>query len=142
LIVVVACTSPPAANRSDDTGTTVTTARALDAAPPPEAPVDSTSHPSPTQVTLKTLSSPSATVGPLTLTLLEVIEVSKPQDGKVHRFHRARLRVETATESQVVFLSGETTALGYTLTLHSARDGQADPHSPRETIAVIDVRPQ
>ena len=102
-----------------------------------EPPVDTQE----TQVTLTSQSSPTAKVGGLTLTLLDLIEVAEPRDGKQRRFHRAKLHLEVGSDSRDVFLTTETTVMGYTLRLHSAGDGQANPHAPREGTAVIAVRP-
>ncbi len=94
-----------------------------------------------TQVTLRSRSAPTAKVGALTLTLIDLIEVAEPRGGKVRRFHRAKLHLEAGADSRDIFLTTETTAMGYTLRLHSAGDGQSDPHAPREGIAVIAIRP-
>lgn len=93
-----------------------------------------------TQVTLKSSSHPTAVVGPLTITLIEVIEVAAPSAGKIGRFHRAKLHLEAGGAARDVFLSDETTALGHVLKLRSAGDSQDNPHAARESIAVIDVR--
>ena len=139
LLALAACTrAPPSPARGRDATETPMASPVHDAAPPPK---DATVDTQETQVTLTSKSSPSAKVGALTLTLLDLIEVAEPRDGKVGRFHRAKLHLEVGTEARDVFLTGETTALGYTLRLHSAGDAQDNPHAPREGIAVIAVKP-
>jgi hypothetical protein len=145
VLLVSACgrtVSSAATGPGSDVPAPATVSRAANDTVPSEAPAkDPHVDTSTTHVTLKSSSNPTAKVGALTITLLEVIEVAAPVDGKVGRFHRAKLHLEAGGAARDVFLTEEVTALGYTLKLRSAGDGQDGPHAPRESIAVIDVRP-
>ena len=137
LLALAACARAPSP-RSDGPNAAAAVTPAPAATPTlKEPPVDTQE----TQVTLTSKSHPTAKVGALTLTLIDLIEVAEPREGKVRRFPRAKLHLEVGPDSRDVFLTTETTAMGYTLRLHSAGDGQSDPHAPREGVAVIAVRP-
>lgn len=136
-----ACTRSPPASRADHpddaSQTIIAPSTVEDAASQPQEPRVDTHE---TQVTLKSHSSPTATVGELNLTLVDLIQVAEPRGGKVGRFHRAKLHVVVGSDARDIFLTDQTIVLGYTLRLESAGDGQEDPHAPREGIAVISVR--
>jgi hypothetical protein len=139
-LLLAACTRTPPAPKGD-----APPARPEAAAPttPPTATTPPAGDPpvaTETEVTLKSQSSPSATVGGLTLTLLSAIEITKAEGGAAGRGHRVKLRVESGSDKKEIFLMGESSVFGHTLTLKSAGDGQADPHAPREAIAVIAVK--
>ena len=101
--------------------------------------------PAATEVTLKSKSSPRATVGDLAITLMSAITVAKPsgEGEKLERSHRVKLHLEKGADKRDMFLaSGAAISFaGYSLTLTSSRDGQDTPQSPRESIVVIAVTP-
>jgi hypothetical protein len=140
-LVLAACSRTPPAPKSD-APTPAAGADAVAAAPEPSPTPPAGDPPvaADTEVTLKSTSSPSATVGGLTLTLLSAIEFTKAEGGAAGRGHRVKLRVESGSDKKEIFLTDQSSVFGHTLTLKSAGDGQADPHAPREAIAVIAVK--
>lgn len=155
LLLAAACSrSPGSVARADDgaapppTAAPAPTATAPDpTAPAPAAPPakDKPVTPAATEVTLKSKSSPRATVGELAITLMSAITVAKPsgEGEKLERSHRVKLHLEKGADKRDMFLgSGAAISFaGYSLTLSSARDGQDTPQSPRESIVVIAVTP-
>jgi hypothetical protein len=109
---------------------------------PKESPMTDANGPATvTRVMLKKPSSPSALVGGLKLTLVEVEERILRKEGGSVRVQAVRLRVERGGETREVDLEKTIDVMGHRLKLLDAGDGQETPQSPVEVFATIEVGP-